>query len=127
MLIISGCSISDPQRGGLIGGLIGLGSGQYEQSTEELETELTKTKSELRKTNNEMELSKVEVESKYRKLVEEREDIKRIIEKTNSYTENSNASDIPNAQKAKVELLKKDVLQIDKELEVLWQTLQESY
>lgn len=162
-LIISGCSISDPQQGGLIGGLIGLGSGQYKRDTEELKPELTKAQAEARKANDEVNLSVVKVEHKHRELIEVRNAIEHTAEEIHSFTAYANANDIPDAQQTKsdlferlnilntrntklqqqaqstladptatrdwekIELLKEEVQQINKELEALWQTLKEPY
>jgi len=84
-IVVNGCAISDPNRGGLIGGIMGLGLGRYPQGEEELEAELAKTKSEARRANQQMELSTIEVERKNRELVELREEVDRTIEKTRGF------------------------------------------
>lgn len=106
--VMSGCSISDPKEGGLIGGLIGLGFDRYERNTQELEAELTKTKSDARRTNEQVQLSAIEVECEHREVVELREAVGRTVENTRGFTVvPEQINDSPDIQQAKADLVKR--------------------
>jgi len=106
-IVISGCAISDPNQGGLVGGLIGIGFGRYDKGTEELETELTKTKSNARLAGQKMELSAVEAERKHRELIELREEVDRTVKKTRGFAVAPTQDDSPGIQRVEEDLLKR--------------------
>lgn len=82
----AGTTSTDPKEGGLIGGMRGISSGEYEERIKQREERLQRLREMQKDLDTEQAALEAEKEAKARKVAEQRRELEELLEKTEALT-----------------------------------------
>ena len=82
----AGTTSTDPKEGGLIGGIRGISSGEYEERIKQREERLQRLRGMQKDLDTEQAALEAEKEAKARKVAEQRRELEELLEKTETLT-----------------------------------------
>jgi len=82
----AGTTSTDPKEGGLIGGIRGISSGEYEERIKQREERLQRLGEMQKDLDTEQAALEAEKEAKARKIAEQRRELEELLEKTEALT-----------------------------------------